>query len=50
MRDALTFHAVMALVAVPMPLCLGLFGRKEKLLLRRVRSDEESRNSVEEGK
>jgi hypothetical protein len=50
MRDALIFHAVMALVAVPMPLCLGLFGRKEKLLLRRVRSDEESRNSVEEGK
>ncbi|KAK4154970.1 major facilitator superfamily domain-containing protein [Chaetomidium leptoderma] len=50
MRDALIFHAVLALAAVPLPLCLGLFGRKEKLLLRRVKSDEESRSSVEEGK
>jgi drug/metabolite transporter (DMT)-like permease len=50
MRNALIFHAVLALVAVPLPLCLGLFGRKEKLLLRRVRSDEEARSSAEEGK
>jgi hypothetical protein len=50
MRDALIFHAVLALAAVPLPLCLGLFGRKEKLLLRRVRSDEEARSSAEEGK
>lgn len=50
MRDALVFHAVLALVAVPLPLCLGLFGRKDKLLLRRVQSDEESSDSVGEGK
>ncbi|KAK4042397.1 major facilitator superfamily domain-containing protein, partial [Parachaetomium inaequale] len=50
MTDALVFHAVLALAVVPLPLCLGLFGRKEKLLLRRVRSDEESRSSVGEGK
>jgi len=37
---ALIFQAVMALVAVPAPLLLGLFGRKEKIRLRRVKSDE----------
>ncbi|KAL2132920.1 hypothetical protein VTI74DRAFT_3141 [Chaetomium olivicolor] len=50
MKNALVFSAVMALVAVPAPLCLGLFGRGEKLMLRRVRSDEEGRSSAEEGK
>ncbi|KAK4171842.1 major facilitator superfamily domain-containing protein [Triangularia setosa] len=40
MTKALVFHAVLALVAVPLPMCLGLFGRGEKLALRRVRSDE----------
>ncbi|KAK4103213.1 MFS general substrate transporter [Parathielavia hyrcaniae] len=51
MRDALVFHAVLALAAVPLPMCLGLFGRGGKLLLRRVRSDEEARSSsVEDGK
>ncbi|KAH6842999.1 major facilitator superfamily domain-containing protein [Chaetomium sp. MPI-CAGE-AT-0009] len=49
MRDALILHAVLALVVVPLPLCLGLFGREDKLLLRRVKSDEEARNSAEEG-
>ncbi|KAK3292702.1 major facilitator superfamily domain-containing protein [Chaetomium fimeti] len=49
MRDALILHAVLALVVVPLPLCLGLFGRKEKLLLRRVKSDQEARNSAEGG-
>lgn len=50
MKNALIFTAVLALVAAPLPLCLGLFGRKEKLQLRRVRSDEEgrSRSSAEE--
>ncbi|KAI1124240.1 major facilitator superfamily domain-containing protein [Nemania abortiva] len=38
---ALIFTAVIALAAVPLPLCLGLFGRKDKLVLRRVRSDNE---------
>jgi MFS family permease len=50
MRNALIFAAVLALVAVPLGLCLGLFGRKEKLQLRRVRSDEEKRGREEAGK
>lgn len=45
MKDALVLHAVLALVAVPLPLCLGLFGRKEKLMLRRVESDDEGRGA-----
>lgn len=43
MRGALVLTAVLALAAAPLPLCLGLFGRAEKLQLRRVRSDEEAR-------
>lgn len=39
MKKSLIFTAVVALVAVPFPLCLGLFGRKDNLQLRRVRSD-----------
>ncbi|KAL2266206.1 hypothetical protein VTJ83DRAFT_5558 [Remersonia thermophila] len=52
MHDANVFHAVLALVAAVPPLCLGLFGREDKLLLRRVRSDgaSGSSSSVEEGK
>ena len=49
MRDALILHAVLALVVVPLPLCLGLFGRNEKLLLRRVQSDEEAKDSASTG-
>ncbi|KAL2176175.1 major facilitator superfamily domain-containing protein [Thermothelomyces heterothallicus CBS 202.75] len=49
MTNALILHAVLALVAVPLPLCLGLFGRKEKLLLRRVRSDEQGRDDTGPG-
>lgn len=37
---ALVFHAVVAMVAVPVPLCLGLFGRRDRVSLRRVRSDD----------
>ncbi len=50
MKNALIFHAVVALVVVPLPLCLGMFGRADKLELRRVRSDDEARSSAEEGK
>ncbi|KAK3905196.1 major facilitator superfamily domain-containing protein [Staphylotrichum tortipilum] len=39
MKNALIFQAVIALAVVPAPLCLGLFGRKQQLQLRRVRSD-----------
>lgn len=41
---ALVFQAVMALAAVPLVLVLGLFGRGEKVKLRRVRSDERGLN------
>ncbi|KAF2970953.1 hypothetical protein GQX73_g2616 [Xylaria multiplex] len=37
---ALIFTAVIALAAVPLPLCLGLFGRKDRLKLRRLQSDD----------
>lgn len=40
MKRALIFQAVLTLVVAPMVLVLGLFGRKDKVVLRRVRSDE----------
>ena len=40
MNRALVFHAVVALLIMPMPLFLGCFGRQDRLRLRRVRSDE----------
>ncbi|KAM7207494.1 major facilitator superfamily domain containing protein [Naviculisporaceae sp. PSN 640] len=40
MQNALVFQAVIAMVAIAPPLCLGLFGRGEKVELKRVRSDE----------
>ncbi|KAI8626499.1 major facilitator superfamily domain-containing protein [Xylariaceae sp. FL1651] len=46
---ALIFTAVVALAVVPLPLSLGLFGRKDKLVLRRVRSDVGTRTSSDDG-
>ncbi|KAI1141564.1 MFS general substrate transporter [Hypoxylon sp. FL0543] len=43
MSNALIFTAVLSLAVVPMPLALGLFGRADKLVMRRVRSDERDR-------
>ncbi|KAI5467758.1 major facilitator superfamily domain-containing protein [Mariannaea sp. PMI_226] len=43
MKKALIFQAVVALAVVPLPLCLGLFGRKDKVVLRRIISDEQVR-------
>lgn len=40
MKRALVFSAVIAVAVVPLPLCLGMFGRKEQVKLRRVVSDE----------
>ncbi|KAK0708236.1 major facilitator superfamily domain-containing protein [Lasiosphaeris hirsuta] len=40
MKNALIFSAVMAMLAVPLPLCLGLFGRGDRVGLKRVKSDE----------
>lgn len=39
MTRALIFQAVICMVAFPLPLFLGLFGRRDKVALRRVRSD-----------
>lgn len=39
MQKALIFTAVIALLAVPPPMCLGLFGRGDRLELKRVTSD-----------
>ncbi|KAI0887988.1 MFS general substrate transporter [Annulohypoxylon maeteangense] len=47
MDKALIFTAVVALVTVPLPMSLGLFGRDDKLVMRRVRSDERNRSSSE---
>lgn len=41
MKKALIFHAVIALAVVPLPLCLGLFGRHDKVALKRIQSDEQ---------
>ncbi|KAJ6437760.1 cell surface receptor/MFS transporter [Purpureocillium lavendulum] len=43
MKRALIFQAVIALAVCPLPLFLGLFGRRDKVALRRVRSDEQGR-------
>lgn len=40
MKKSLIFSAVVALVVVPLPLCLGLFGRSQQVKLRRVQSDD----------
>ncbi|KAI0174202.1 major facilitator superfamily domain-containing protein [Pestalotiopsis sp. NC0098] len=40
MDRALIFQAVVALAVTPLPLCLGFFGRRDKLRLRRFASDE----------
>lgn len=39
MQRALWFHAVLALLAAIAPMCLGLFGRKEHVRLKRVEAD-----------
>ncbi|KUI52900.1 Major facilitator superfamily domain-containing protein 7 [Cytospora mali] len=45
MKKALVFQAVLAMVIVPVPLCLGLFGRKDKVSLRRVQTDQDRLNA-----
>lgn len=46
MDKSLIFEAVMALVVLPLPMCLGLFGRRDKVLLRRVESDRNEREQA----
>lgn len=45
MKRALVFQAVLAVAVVPLPLCLGLFGREDMVVLKRVRSDQRGRRS-----
>ncbi|ORY61206.1 major facilitator superfamily domain-containing protein [Pseudomassariella vexata] len=40
MSRSLIFTAVIALAVVPLPLALGMFGRQDNVVLRRVRSDD----------
>jgi FLVCR family MFS transporter 7 len=42
MYIALVFQTVMAMVALPAPLMLGLFGRKDAVRMRRVEADKEA--------
>lgn len=48
---ALIFQTVIAMVAFPLPLALGLFGRHKEVRLRRVEADRDAaeRNDVEGG-
>ncbi|RKK21284.1 hypothetical protein BFJ66_g17417 [Fusarium oxysporum f. sp. cepae] len=43
MKHALIFQAVLALVVVPLPLSVGLFGRQNKIVMRRSMIDTQSR-------
>lgn len=43
MNNALIFQAVIGLVVLPFPMFLGLFGRRDKVKLRRVQSDQNNR-------
>lgn len=45
MQRALWFQAVIALVVMAPPLCLGLFGRREQVKMRRVEADKVYRES-----
>ncbi len=44
MKRALIFQAVLAVLAAPAPLCLGLFGRKAFVRRKREEADRSARN------
>lgn len=46
MKNALIFQAVIAVVVAVLPLTLGLFGRKDKVTLRRIASDQRDRGEA----
>lgn len=46
MKKGLIFQAVVAMVVAFIPLSLGLFGRQDKLSLRRIASDDRDRGNV----
>jgi MFS transporter, FLVCR family, MFS-domain-containing protein 7 len=49
MYRALIFETVIALVVVPLPLMLGLFGRGHGVRMRRIEADKENRAARERG-
>lgn len=49
MQRMLWFQAVMAIVVVPLPLCLGLFGRKNEVRLKRLEADKISLTRINTG-
>ncbi len=46
MQRNLWFQAIFALVVVPLPLALGMFGRLSKVRLRRVEADKASSGTI----
>lgn len=48
MTNALVLQAVLTMAVVPLPLSLGLFGRGDKILLKRVQSDEQGRRRAQQ--
>ncbi|TQV98104.1 hypothetical protein V2A60_006208 [Cordyceps javanica] len=46
MKRYLIFQAVVSMVVVPVPLMLGLFGRKDKVVLRRFKGDTVGRDPL----
>lgn len=48
LNNALIFNAVVALAVVPVPLALGLFGRRDSLAMKRSRSDDSGRAALQE--
>lgn len=42
MQAALLFQAVVAMLVLPLPLCLGLFGRRDMVRLRRLEAEKEA--------
>lgn len=49
MSRALVFQAVIAMIAMPFPVCLGLFGRKGMVRLRRLEAQRGTGNFAEDG-
>lgn len=48
MNNALILQAVLTLVVLPLPLALGLFGRGDKVILKRVQSDDQEHRQAQQ--
>lgn len=47
MRRSLAFQAAVAMLIMPLPLCLGLFGRRGMVRLRRLEAEKTAGQEVE---